>query len=153
LFSSVGYGSGLHSQPELTQVMIGVPIGPSLPINERHRAKQPVSRLESVACGRRDAIDASNGPRQISVEIRRPGSFCPGIMQRIGRPTVRPRDGGPQGKRLHDRTTTLWDSDFARARAQNHRGRVTQVTEHLVRCQCSPTARAVRARYTEPLLE
>jgi len=133
--------------------MIRVAIRPSLPIAKRHGAEYAMRWLEGVRQGQRDTFDPGDRPRQIPGELRR---SCPcglRIMLRIGRPAMRPGDRGPQPKDFHHYTPSLGDRSYSGTRAQNHGGGVSQVTQHLVRRQRSPTARTVRAEHLEPLFE
>src|SRR6266850_4429476 len=68
-----------RSNAELTQVVIRVPVGPPLPITDRHRSKEPVSGIEGARSSLRDPLEARDRPRQVIREVRRPGTFSRGL--------------------------------------------------------------------------
>lgn len=63
------------SQAELTQMVVGVFVGPPLPILARHRTKETVGRLEGVGLLAGNSQKSGNGALTIGRENRRLGTL------------------------------------------------------------------------------
>ena len=133
--------------------MVRVTIGPSLPVSKRHGAEHPVHGLERVRPRGRKAIDTRNRPREISGELGRSGSFRLRVEHGTGWKAARPWKGRPQHDGLDDRTPARRNRGRSRPGKQNHRGSVTEVTQHLLRRHRSPAARTVRTEHLQTCLQ
>jgi hypothetical protein len=124
-------------------MMIGVLVGPTLPVTQGHRTEESVRGFDGFGERRRDAVDPRKRALQIGGKIRR---SCPGgsrIVRGIGLPSMRPADRRPQPQPLDHRSGTRRNRFSPRSNAQNHLRGITEVAEHLVWSERAPAAPAV----------
>jgi hypothetical protein len=134
-------------------MVIGMPVSPPLPVTNRHRAKEQVHGLETLSGACSDASEPLHGPGQILLEVRWPSAVGSRVVLRIRPHTMRPRNRGPEPDQLHDRPAARADRFSPWSSAKNHVGGVTDVAEHLLRRQRTPTPPAVRLQGTETLFQ
>src|SRR5688572_9299262 len=134
-------------------MVIGMPVGPPLPVTNGHGAKEPVHRLETLSSACSDASEPLHGPGQVLLEVRRPSAVGSRVVLRIRPHAVRPGNRCPEPDQLHDRPAARADRFSPWSSTKNHAGRVTEVTEHLLRSQRTPTPPAVRRQGTETLFQ
>jgi hypothetical protein len=126
------------SEPELTQMMIGVLV-----------RKQSMRGLDRAWICRRDLLEPLDRASEIGSEVGRPRAFGPWVMSRIRRHATRPANRSPQHQCLHEGPAAMPYGTRAWPRAHHHRGGVSEVTEHLMRRQRAPASFAILAELSK----
>ena len=138
------------SQAELAQVVVGVLVGPPLPVGKGHRTEEPMRRIKRIRLGCCDRLEPSDCSREIGHERGGLCATCLRVVHRICRPTMRPWDRRPQSKALDCPPVSAWHRLVAWSSTKHHAGGVTEVTEHLVRCERAPVTTTVGLQRLQP---